>query len=81
MFIKHVLDAYQSYFDSIKKGATILGITGDDLKDTLIPDAPLSIQREYEKFVEQINKSKLIVQKELDETQLLFDSLMQEYFG
>ncbi len=81
LFIKHVLDAYQSYFDSIKKGATILGITGDDLKDTLIPDAPLSIQREYEKFVEQINKSKLIVQKELDETQLLFDSLMQEYFG
>ena len=58
LFIKHVLDAYQSYFDSIKKGATILGITGDDLKDTLIPDAPLSIQREYEKFVEQINKSK-----------------------
>lgn len=32
LFIKHVLDAYQSYYDSIKKGATILGITGDDLK-------------------------------------------------
>lgn len=81
LFIKHVLDAYQPYFDSIKKGATILGITGDDLKDSLIPDAPFSIQMEYEKFVHQIDKSKLIVQKELDETQLLFDSLMQEYFG
>lgn len=58
LFIKHVLDAYQPYFDSIKKGATILGITGDDLKDSLIPDAPFSIQMEYEKFVNQIDKSK-----------------------
>lgn len=58
LFIKHVLDAYQPYYDSIKKGATILGITGDDLKDTLIPDAPISIQIKYETFVEQVDKSK-----------------------
>ena len=38
-------------------------------------------QNEFADFVHQIDKSKLIVQKELDETQLLFDSLMQEYFG
>lgn len=58
LFIKHVLDSYQPYYDSIKKGATILGITGDDLKDTLIPDAPISIQLEFEQFVEQVDKSK-----------------------
>ena len=58
LFIKHVLDAYQSYYDSIKKGATILGITGDDLKDTLIPNAPIEIQIEFEKFVNQVDKSK-----------------------
>lgn len=81
LFIKHVLDAYQPYYDSIKKGATILGITGDDLKDTLIPDAPIEVQMEYEAFVEQVDKSKFAVQKELEETQLLFDSLMQKYFG
>ena len=81
LFIKYVLDAYQPYYDSIKKGATILGITGDDLKDTLIPDVPLSIQVEFELFVEQVDKSKVAVQKALDETQMLFDSLMQEYFG
>ncbi len=57
-----------------------MSITGDDLK-IIVPDAPLSIQSEYANFVHRINKSKLIVQKELDETQLLFDSLMQEYFG
>ena len=38
-------------------------------------------QNEFANFVHRIDKSKLIVQKELDETQLLFDSLMQEYFG
>ena len=81
LFIKHVLDSYQSYYDSIKKGATILGITGDDLKDTLIPDVPIGIQLEFEQFVEQVDKSKVVVQKALDETQKLFDSLMQEYFG
>lgn len=81
LFIKHILDAYQPYYDSIKKGATILGITGDDLKDTLIPDAPISIQIKYETFVEQVDKSKAAIQKALDKTQLLFDSLMQKYFG
>ena len=81
LFIKHVLDAYQPYYDSIKKGATILGITGDDLKDTLIPNVPIEIQIEFEKFARQIDKSKVAVQKALDETQLLFDSLMQQYFG
>ena len=58
LFIKHVLDAYQPYYDSIKKGATLLGITGDDLKDTLIPNAPIEVQMEFEAFVEQVDKSK-----------------------
>ena len=81
LFIKHVLDAYQPYYDSIKKGATILGITGDDLKDTLIPNAPIEVQMEFEAFVEQVDKSKVAVKNALDHTKLLFDSLMQQYFG
>lgn len=40
-----------------------------------------SVQKEYYTFVAQVNKSKAAVQKSLDETQLLFDSLMQQYFG
>lgn len=39
------------------------------LQDSLIP------------FVKRVDKSKAVIQKALDETQLLFDSLMQEYFG
>ena len=42
---------------------------------------PLKQQNEFVSFLEQIEKSKSVIQKSLDETQLLFDSLMQEYFG
>ena len=61
LFIKCVLDSYQAYFDSIKKGATILGVTSDDLKDCLIPNVPINIQNEFVVFVEQVDKSKLQV--------------------
>ena len=42
---------------------------------------PIGLQREFAAFVAQIDKSKSVIQKSLDETQLLFDSLMQQYFG
>ena len=44
-----------------------------------IPD--MKSQEQFVEFKKQIDKSKVAVQKALDETQLLFDSLMQEYFG
>ncbi len=46
-----------------------------------LPLPPIELQNQFASFVTQINKSKVAVQKALDETQLLFDSLMQEYFG
>lgn len=42
---------------------------------------PKMLQDEFAVFIQQVNKSKVAVQKALDETQLLFNSLMQEYFG
>ena len=41
----------------------------------------IELQNQYAAFVEQTDKSKVAVQKSLDEAQLLFDSLMQHYFG
>ena len=38
-------------------------------------------QDEFVEFINQVNKSKVEVQRALDEAQLLFDSLMQKYFG
>ena len=45
----------------------------------LIP--PLSKQEEFVLFKEQVDKSKVAIQAALDKSQLLFDSLMQKYFG
>lgn len=42
---------------------------------------PIELQNQFADFVHQVDKSKVAVQKALDETQLLFDSLMQKYFG
>ena len=42
---------------------------------------PMEVQDRYYAFAEQVNKSKVKVQKALDETRKLFDSLMQQYFG
>lgn len=42
---------------------------------------PKALQDQFEIFVKQIDKSKVAIQKSLDETQVLFDSLMQKYFG
>ncbi len=42
---------------------------------------PLSLQNRFAEFVQQVDKSKFAIRKSLEKTQLLFDSLMQEYFG
>ena len=45
----------------------------------LVP--PVEEQKQFSVFVAQVNKSRFAVQKALDETKVLFESLMQEYFG
>ena len=42
---------------------------------------PRELQQQFAAFVEQVDKSKVVVQRALDEAQTLFDSLMQQYFG
>ena len=51
------------------------------LKDFEVLTPPRDIQEEFSSFVEQVDKSKVAVQKALEKTQLLFESLMQQYFG
>ncbi len=46
-----------------------------------IIEVELAEQKQFAAFVKQVDKSKVAVQKALDETQTLFDSLMQDYFG
>ena len=47
----------------------------------ILPMPPVALQEQFAEFVKQTDKSKVVVQKALDEAQTLFDSLMQQYFG
>ena len=47
--------------------------------DVIIP--PIELQNQFAEFCKQLDKSKVVVQKELENAQELFDSLMQQYFG
>lgn len=42
---------------------------------------PIDLQNQFSSFVQQVDKLKFEIQKSLDETKTLFDSLMQQYFG
>ena len=80
-----VTPSYLKYFIDSKdysgRGASIPQLTIPMIKDEPVPIPPIKIQKEFESIVTQVDKSKFAVQKSLEKTQLLFDSLMQEYFG
>lgn len=65
----------------VGRGANIQNLNQQILATLDIPIPPMDLQKQFASFVEQIDKLKVSVQKSIDETQLLFDSLMQEYFG
>ena len=56
-------------------------INAQELQNICLYVPPIDLQQQFVDFKKQLDKSKAAVQKALDETQLLFDSLMQEYFG
>ena len=56
-------------------------INAQEMQNIGIYIPPIELQREFVQFKNQTDKSKVVVQKALDEAQTLFDSLMQEYFG
>ena len=74
-------DESQRYIQEHTRGATLQQSNLSDLRVQQIMVPPLALQEQMAAFIEQTDKSKVAVQKALDEAQLLFDSLMQKYFG
>ena len=82
-FLKYLMDS-KHLNDEIKskaKGITLIQLNMEDLRKIELIVPPIEKQITFVKFAEQVNKSKFEVQKALDKTQILFDSLMQKYFG
>ena len=65
----------------ISRGVRQANISNKDILNMVVPVPPIELQEQFSDFVKQVDKSKVAVQKALNETKLLFDSLMQKYFG
>ena len=74
-------DSVKQQADAKNVGATVPHVNVADAKKFKILVPPIIKQNEFVYFVHQVDKSKVAIQKFLDEAQTLFDSLMQEYFS
>ena len=61
--------------------STVAHVNVKDVKNFMIPVPPLELQNQFASFVQEIDKSRSRIQKSLEASQELFDSLMQGYFG
>ena len=73
--------SFKKTIEDMAVGQTMPNLNVPIVASFQIIKPPVEVQNSYYAFVEQVDKSKVVVQKALDETQLLFDSLMQKYFG
>ena len=80
-FLLQALNQMTEYFREIAPAGTQPNLNTTIMKAYKQVIPPIELQRDFIRFVEQVNKSKVEVQRALDEAQLLFDSLMQKYFG
>ena len=82
VYMKNLLEnLIAEYKKQISSGTAYAALTIFGLTKMKVYDVPMELQNQFADFVHQVDKSKVAVQKALDETQTLFDSLMQEYFG
>ena len=82
VYMKNLLEnLIVEYKKQMSSGTAYAALTISGLTKMKVYDVPMELQNQFADFVRQVDKSKVAVQKALDETQTLFDSLMQEYFG
>ena len=74
-------DEFKRKIAEKSSGSTVTGIRSKLLEQLTIPVPPRALQERFAAFVEQTDKSKLAVQKGLQELEILKKSLMQQYFG
>ena len=83
LFVAHYMEspAGKEQFIAKNQSAVKAGLNFNSINSLKLIVPPLAEQNRFIDFIDQVDKSKIEVQKALDETQQLFDSLMQQYFG
>ncbi len=74
-------DDFKDYVERMSGNSLQPNISSKQVEDYMIILPPIDLQESFAEFVKQVDKSKVAVQKALDETQILLDSMMQEFFG
>lgn len=75
------MPGFRKQIDSLQAGSTVAYLSISMTKKLNVMTPPIELQNQFADFVTQVDKSKVEIQKALNKTQMLFDSLMQEYFG
>jgi len=81
VWLYYLFDIMKPIFLQERQGVRQKNLSLSKIKEFEVPFAPFELQEQFVEFVHQVDKSKVAVQKALEEAQLLFDSLMQKYFG
>ena len=83
VFFENMLNGDYCYAQSqrLTKGIANRDLVLSAMAKIKIYIPPLSLQNQFADFVKEVDKSRLTIQKSLESTQELFDSLMQKYFG
>ena len=81
IFIHYWFSFFQAILEAQAPESAQKNINLKILSELKIIVPPIEQQNEFTAFVKQTDKSKAAVKKAMDEAQLLFDSLMQKYFG
>ncbi len=82
VFFNHLLQTVLERHEADANGSGVkMAITATALGKECFIKPPMELQNQFAAFVAQTDKSKVAIQAALDESQLLFDSLMQKYFG
>ena len=81
LYIYALLKYNSDYLNSLGRGATFKEISKSIVENIYIPVPEICRQNEFARFVEQTDKSKFRIKQNLEKLEILYKSLLQEYFG
>ena len=81
VFLLQALNQMTDHFRKIAPAGTQPNLNTAIMKAYIQIIPPMELQKEYIAFVEQTDKSKLVIQESLAELETLKKALMQKYFG
>ena len=81
IYLYYVLKNNKIYFNNLGTGATFKELSKRVFEKVKIAVPPITLQNQFSEIVKQIDKQKFEIEKSLKETQELYESLMEKYFG